>query len=106
MENDKKELVDFAVTVRKYKTTLTAKFTRRKNWQKPVPGEIRSVLPGTVISLHIKEGDSVNAGDLILIHEAMKMQNRVLAPVSGQVERICVTEGEKVAKDVLMVVIG
>lgn len=106
MENNKKELVDFAVTARKYKTTLTAKFTRRKNWQKPVPGEIRSVLPGTVISLHVKEGNTVNAGDLILIHEAMKMQNRILTPVSGQVKQIYVTEGEKIAKDVTMVVIG
>lgn len=106
MGNNKKELVDFAVTARKYKTTLTSKFVNRKNWQKPIPGEIISVLPGTIISIHVKEGDTVAAGDLILIHEAMKMQNRILAPVSGRIKRIDVAENEKIAKNVLMVTIG
>ena len=46
MENEKVKLVDFAVTARKYKTTLTKKFINRPLWVKPVPGEIRSILPG------------------------------------------------------------
>ena len=41
MENEKVKLVDFAVTARKYKTTLTKKFINRPLWVKPVPGEIR-----------------------------------------------------------------
>ena len=50
MENEKVKLVDFAVTARKYKTTLTKKFINRPLWVKPVPGEIRSILPGTIVS--------------------------------------------------------
>ena len=73
-------LVDFAVTARKYKTTLTQKFMNRPIWTKPVAGEVRSTLPGTVVSLAVKEGDSVKEGDLLLVHEAMKMRNRILSP--------------------------
>ena len=59
-------LVDFAVTARKYKTTLTQKFMNRPIWTKPVAGEVRSTLPGTVVSLAVKEGDSV-VNDQVLV---------------------------------------
>ncbi|MCP9612928.1 acetyl-CoA carboxylase biotin carboxyl carrier protein subunit [Coprobacter tertius] len=102
MEQDKKKLVDFAVTARKYKTTLTQKFIDRPIWKKPVAGEVRSTLPGTVVSLAVKVGDKINAGDLLLVHEAMKMQNRILAPVSGVVSEIPVQEGEHLTKGALI----
>ena len=92
-------LVDFAVTARKYKTTLTQKFMNRPIWTKPIAGEVRSTLPGTVVSLAVKEGD------LLLVHEAMKMQNRILSPVSGTVTEIPVKEGEHLVKGALIMVI-
>ena len=98
-------LVDFAVTARKYKTTLTQKFMNRPIWTKPVAGEVRSTLPGTVVSLAVKKGDSVKEGDLLLVHEAMKMQNRILSPVSGTVTEIPVKEGEHLVKGALIMVI-
>ncbi|MGL5786510.1 MAG: biotin/lipoyl-containing protein [Bacteroidales bacterium] len=105
MVNKETELVDFAVTARKYKTLLTKKYVNRKNWIAPIIGEVKSVLPGTVISMNVKVGDKVKKGDLLLIHEAMKMQNRICAPISGVVKDILVQPGERVAKDVIMVVI-
>lgn len=105
MVNKETELIDFAVTARKYKTTLTKKYVNRKNWIAPVIGEVKAVLPGTVISLNVKEGDKVKKGELLLIHEAMKMQNRICAPISGTIKEIKVQPGERVAKDVVMVVI-
>lgn len=105
MVNKETELIDFAVTARKYKTTLTKKYVNRKNWIAPVIGEVKAVLPGTVISLNVKEGDKVKKGELLLIHEAMKMQNRICAPISGTIQEIKVQPGERVAKDVVMVVI-
>ena len=70
MENEKVKLVDFAVTARKYKTTLTKKFINRPLWVKPVPGEIRSILPGTIVSYAVEVGQSVKVGDLLLVQKS------------------------------------
>lgn len=105
VENQKVELVDFVVTARKYKTTLTAKYKKRIPWKKPVEGEVKSVLPGTVLSIHVEAGAQVEIGDLLLIQEAMKMQNRILSPIKGTVRAIHVAAGERVSKDVVMVTV-
>lgn len=97
------EYVDFVVTARKYKTLLTTKYKNRKIWQKPYIGDVVAHLPGTVITIEVKEGQAVEAGQLLLIHQAMKMYNRVVAPISGVVAKLGVKEGDKIAKDHLMV---
>ena len=51
----------------------------------------------------VEEGQAVEAGQLLLIHEAMKMQNRVVAPISGGVVELNVKEGDKITKNHLMV---
>lgn len=103
MENKDQELVDFVVTARKYKTLLTEKYKNRKMWQKPYVGDVISHLPGTIVKLEVKVGDVVEEGQLLLIHQAMKMYNRVVAPVSGTVVEVGVKEGDKITKDYLMV---
>ena len=100
---DEKELVEFVVTARKYKTTLSDKYLNRKKWEKPIQGEVKSFLPGTVIRLYVKEGQQIKEGELLLEHEAMKMLNKIISPVSGVVSRINVEEGQKVPKNFLMV---
>ena len=106
MEKEQKELVDFVVTARKYKTTLTEKFKNRPVWHKPYAGDVISHLPGTIVEVKVKEGDHVEAGQLLLIHQAMKMLNRVVAPISGTVSKVNVTVGEHIPKDHLMVSIA
>ncbi|SEF79509.1 MULTISPECIES: acetyl-CoA carboxylase biotin carboxyl carrier protein subunit [Parabacteroides] len=104
MENkEDKEFVDFIVTARKYKTLLTEKYKNRQVWHKPFLGDVISNLPGTIIKIEVKEGETVEAGQLLLIHQAMKMLNRVVAPVSGVIAEIGVQEGEKIGKNHLMV---
>ena len=105
MENEKVKLVDFAVTARKYKTTLTKKFINRPLWVKPVHGEIRSILPGTIVSYAVEVGQSVKVGDLLLVQESMKMQNRILSPVAGVVTELNATPGEHLVKGALMLTI-
>ena len=61
------EYVDFVVTARKYKTTLTAKYKNRKMWHKPFVGDVISHLPGTIVKvevcrLHHEKGSSRHAG--------------------------------------------
>ncbi len=99
----KKELVDFVIMACKYKTTLTEKFKNRPVWHKPFPGDVVSHLPGTIVGLEVKVGDEVEAGQLLLIHQAMKMQNRIVAPVAGVIESVNVQVGEQVPKDHLMI---
>ncbi|MGL4993569.1 MAG: biotin/lipoyl-containing protein [Bacteroidales bacterium] len=105
MEKKEIELVDFVVTARKYKTTLTRKFMNRKEWIKPIEGEVKAILPGTVLEIAVKVGDEVKKGDLLLIHEAMKMRNRIKSPINGRVAEIRVEAGLRVTKDTVMVVI-
>jgi pyruvate carboxylase subunit B len=66
---------------------------------------IQAPMPGMIIRYEVKEGDAVEEGDLVLILEAMKMENSINAPVSGTVQSISSKEGDTVQKgDVLAVI--
>ncbi len=105
MENKSQEnkYVDFVVEVRKYKTLLNKKFEERKPWVKPYEGDVVAHLPGTIVELDVTVGEYVEEGQLLLIHEAMKMHNRVVAPIKGQITAVNVNTGDRVPKDFLMV---
>ena len=102
-KHQQEEYVDFVVTARKYKTLLTAKDKSRPMWHKPSAGDVVSHLPGTIVKVEVQQGQEVEAGQLLLIHQAMKMYNRVVAPVAGTSVELGVTEGDKIPKDHLMV---
>lgn len=85
-----------------YNTHFTTKFNNRKKWAAPDPGAVSTFIPGTIVSMNVKEGDSVREGDLLCILEAMKMRNKVLAPVSGTITAIHVATGSKLPKNALM----
>ena len=87
----------------KYTTRLTAKFKNREPWVKPNEKKIEAVIPGNIQRIMAKEGDEVNAGTPLLILEAMKMRNEVLAPFTGVVRKIYVREGEMVPKAHLLI---
>lgn len=68
--------------------------------------QILAPMPGKVVRLLVKAGDTVEAGQGLLVVEAMKMQNEIRSPKSGSVERVPVTEGQAVnAGEVLCVVV-
>lgn len=58
--------------------------------------QVVAPMPGKVIRLLVKQGDSVEAGQGLLVVEAMKMQNEIRSPKSGIVERLPVKEGQPV----------
>ena len=68
-------------------------------------GDVTTPMPGTVVKIKIRIGDKVEAGDTVLIVEAMKMENEVHTPVSGVVEKIYVAEGDSVNPDEVLVVV-
>lgn len=62
-------------------------------------------MPGKVVRVLVRVGDAVEAGQGLLVVEAMKMQNEIRAPKSGAIERLLVTDGQAVnAGDVLAIV--
>jgi acetyl-CoA/propionyl-CoA carboxylase biotin carboxyl carrier protein len=53
-------------------------------------------MQGTILEVDVAEGDSVDAGDVICVLEAMKMENDVIAEVGGTVAEVAVEEGQSV----------
>ncbi len=68
--------------------------------------QVKAPLPGTIIKINVKEGDSVKMGDNLLIMEAMKMENNVLAEKAGTVTSIKVGEGDAVLQNDVLVEIA
>jgi biotin carboxyl carrier protein len=58
--------------------------------------QIVAPMPGKVVRILVQEGEKVEAGQGILVVEAMKMQNEIRSPKTGAVERLMVTEGQAV----------
>jgi len=85
-----------------YKTHFSEKFINRPKWEKPDPGAVYTYIPGTVLDMHVKEGQEVQAGDLLCLLEAMKMHNKILAPISGTLKKNHVSIGSKLPKNTLM----
>lgn len=74
----------------------------------PVAGgsQVTAPMPGTIFDIKVNEGDTVAAGDVVLVLEAMKMENEISAPVDGTVQQILVKTGESVNGGDVMIVIG
>ena len=69
------------------------------------PLEVRAQMPGKVIKVLVERGTAVEAGQGLMVVEAMKMQNEIKSSKDGTVSKICVVEGATVsAGEVLMVV--
>ena len=66
---------------------------------------IKAPLPGVVTEIKVNVGDTVSAGDTVLILEAMKMANNIDAEKDGKVTAICVKVGESVMEDSPLIVI-
>jgi biotin carboxyl carrier protein len=103
MKDDNQELVNFQVLSIKYKTRLTKKYKERKKYEAPNSLEIRSVIPGTILDIKVKEGQKVKEGEVLLLHEAMKMVNEIQMPFNGTVKKVFVEKGQRIAKDVIMI---
>jgi len=67
---------------------------------------VTAPMPGVINALKVKEGDQVAAGDVLLILEAMKMENEITAPAAGVVRQITVSAGRSVGTGETMMVIG
>ena len=67
---------------------------------------VNAPMPGNVLKVEVKEGDKVKPGQLLIILEAMKMENEIVAPRAGIVAQIVVKAGEKVDTGAPLVIIA
>lgn len=58
--------------------------------------KVTAPMPGTILGVHVKDGDTVKAGQPIFVLEAMKMESDITAPISGTVRGVSVSKGESV----------
>ena len=63
-------------------------------------GLISSAIPGKIVSVLVSEGDKVDSGSVVIVLEAMKMQNEIKAGIDGKVEKIMCKPGERIEANV------
>ena len=68
--------------------------------------EMKSPMPGTILSINVKPGDSVKSGQVLMVLEAMKMENEIMAPVDGTIASVAVNQGAAVESGALLCVIA
>ncbi|HOK61727.1 MAG: acetyl-CoA carboxylase biotin carboxyl carrier protein subunit [Tenuifilum sp.] len=64
---------------------------------------VTAFIPGTIIDVKVKKGQEVKQGDVLVILDAMKMHNRLIAPSAGKVKEVKVKPGDRVSKGALLV---
>ena len=73
----------------------------------PAGGEkIAAPMPGTILSVNVAAGDAVKKGQVLMILEAMKMENEIMAPCDGTVTSVAAVKGTAVESGALLCTIG
>ena len=68
----------------------------------PSSGIISSAIPGKIVSVLVSEGDEVDSDSVVIVLEAMKMQNEIKAGIDGRIEKIMCEPGERIEANVPM----
>ncbi|MBT9540194.1 sodium-extruding oxaloacetate decarboxylase subunit alpha [Thiobacillus sp.] len=99
-------LNEVAVSGGSEKSTRKASATAPAPGQKPRPshpGHVTAAMPGSIVDVLVSIGQTVKAGDGVLVIEAMKMENEVQAPIAGVVISIFAKKGDAVTPDMALV---
>ena len=67
---------------------------------------INAPMPGNILKVNVKAGDAVKSGTVLVVLEAMKMENEIMAPKDGTVTQVLVSKGSTVDTGAPLVVIG
>lgn len=94
-------------------TNQSASETNTQSTQKTTPQptvptegpEVNAPMAGTVLKTNVSTGDSVSEGDILIVLEAMKMENEIVAPTDGVVGEIFVSANDRVESDQVLLTI-
>jgi len=103
IEEPKPEYIRMTFEEGNFLTTYTKKFSHRTPY---VPTDLKKVyafIPGTIIKVHVKEKEKVKKGEPLLVFQAMKMNNILLAPITGVIKKINCKAGDSVPKSQVLV---
>ncbi len=67
---------------------------------------VNSPMPGTILNVNVQNGSAVKKGDVLMILEAMKMENEIMSPCDGTVTSVNVQKGSSVETGAVLCVIG
>lgn len=67
---------------------------------------IHAPMPGSILSVKVKEGEQVKSGQVLLILEAMKMENEIVAPKDGVINKIYTTVGQSVSTNDPLIILA
>lgn len=73
-----------------------------------VPGDgtkVEAPMPGTIVKINVSNGQTVKKGEVLVILEAMKMENEILSPVDGVVSQVVVSSGASVSTNDLLIIL-
>ncbi|MBQ6466655.1 MAG: biotin/lipoyl-binding protein [Clostridia bacterium] len=68
--------------------------------------QVPAPMPGTILSVEVSAGQAVKTGDVLMILEAMKMENEIVSPCDGTVKQVLVQKGSTVDTGSMLAVIG
>jgi len=88
-----------------FKTRLSEKFKAKKPFSPVDHGLVKSFIPGTIVEILVKVGQTVTTGQELLVLDAMKMKNRILSIRSGTVKEITVKAGERIPKGTVLMIL-
>ena len=99
-KNDKLGFLNIDTSL--YHTRISNRFTNRKPYKPADQRIILSFIPGTVLDIFVEPGQDVSKGDILMILDAMKMQNKLKCSMDGRVKSIAVKKGDKVSKGTVL----
>ena len=67
---------------------------------------VKSPMPGTILKINVTNGASVKKGDVLMILEAMKMENEIMCPCDGKITSLTVAQGASVESGAVLCTIG
>jgi acetyl/propionyl-CoA carboxylase alpha subunit len=86
-----------------YKTLYSKKFENRKPYTLHDSKKLTAFIPGTIIKVHVKEKAKVKKGDPLVVLQAMKMNNIILAPFNAVIKNVFVKKGDMVPKAFVLI---
>lgn len=95
--------IELNIDEKVYKTRSNKMHDNRKSYTPNNPAQLKSFMPGNIPEIFVAVGDEVKEDDRLLILEAMKMKNVILAPYNGKIKSINVNIGDRVPKNFVLI---